>query len=88
MTLEDIETALAAHAEAPGLWVNEQLALAGNVAVVVEDVTATFVDGTVVTLAPRGYRHAAAGVRGRLWRGRQIAGRRPMTRTPIRKEPA
>ena len=52
MTLEDIETALAAHAEAPGLWVNEQLALAGNVAVVVEDVTATFVDGTVVTLAP------------------------------------
>ena len=51
MTLPEVEAALTALADAPGLWVNTKLALAGDVAVDVEDVVATFVDGTTATLA-------------------------------------
>jgi hypothetical protein len=52
VTLEDVETALTALAEAPGLFVNERLALAGNVTTDEENVLATFVDGEEATLAP------------------------------------
>jgi hypothetical protein len=52
MTLQEAETALTALADAPGIWVNERLALAGNVTIDEEEIVATFVDGATVTLAP------------------------------------
>ena len=52
MTLQEVEAALTALADAPGLFVNTKLALAGDVAVDGEDVVATFVDGTAASLAP------------------------------------
>ena len=60
MTLQDVEAALSALAGAHGLWLNTKLALAGNVAVDEGNVVATFVDGTIATLAPE----AIATLRG------------------------
>ena len=60
MTLQEVDDALTALADAPGLFVNTKLALAGNVAVDGENVAATFVDGTAATLAPE----AIATLRG------------------------
>jgi hypothetical protein len=52
VTLQEVETALTAFAETPGIFINEKLALTGDVAIVGEDVDVTFVDGTSATLAP------------------------------------
>ena len=52
MTLEDVEAALTALADAPGLFVNTRLALAGNVVIDGEEVVVTDVRGREVRLAP------------------------------------
>ena len=63
MTLQEVEAGLTALADAPGLWVNTKLALAGNVAVDGEEVVVTDVRGREVRLAPEDIstlRHASA----------------------------
>ena len=74
MTLQEVEAALTALADAPGLWVNTKLALAGNVVVDGEEVVVTDVRGREIRLAPEAIsalRHASAddvGEAGRaLW---------------------
>jgi hypothetical protein len=52
MTLEDVESALTALAAAPGLFINEKLAMTSNVIVIAENLLAVFVDGKEATLAP------------------------------------